>query len=189
MFYETPLIGSAPAAPPQLVGELTPVVVRKDSDAALLAHLAELQQQLAELKSQPLPAQSKPATEAEEWAAALGTPAANQTPVQGGTTSPRAVRPQAGRRYLCLVPHLPAWGKVPQQQADLAALFLEVAKQGESVSEEALFAHLIAGASRFESLRKSRQHPTYLWSYYRSFDKKDNKHGSFIKRGLFRQEG
>lgn len=101
----------------------------------------------------------------------------------------RPVKPQAGRTYTLLTPALADWGRVPQQQRDLAEIVLSCHKVGEEFSEAELFANLAAHAAEYPALSKSSMHVTYLFAYYRAFDKKDGKHGSFIRRGFIRQNG
>jgi hypothetical protein len=99
----------------------------------------------------------------------------------------RPVRPQVGRTYELLTKVLADWGRVPQQQRDLADIVARSFEVGEPFSEAELFAALTAHAAEYPQLAKSTMHVTYLWAYYRSFDKKDGKHASFIRRNFIRQ--
>jgi hypothetical protein len=175
---------------PTLVGEAKPAVVnaakQKEKEVdPIMAELARLQAELAKLQAAP-----QVDAEAEDWAAALGGSAAKAEVVgKVDSRGRKAVGAKSGRTYQRLSAALADWGKVPQQQADLAKLFAEACEVGKAVSEEALYAYLTSNGDRFESLRKSTMSATYLWSYYRSFSKKDQVHGSFIRRNYLRMNG
>jgi hypothetical protein len=99
------------------------------------------------------------------------------------------VNPKEGRTYQLLLEELPLWGKVPQQQRDLAAILLDHMAVGELYSEAEVFGFLTEDAENYTSLRISKMHVTYLLCYYRSFSKKDAVHGSFFKRNFLRMNG
>ena len=52
-------------------------------------------------------------------------------------------------------------------------------------TEEEVFELVKDSAKEHESLRKSKQDPTYLFRYYRGL-KNDGKHAGFIARGFLR---
>lgn len=101
----------------------------------------------------------------------------------------RPVKPKEGRTYQLLLEELPLWGKVPQQQRDLAAILLDHMAVGELYSEAEVFGFLTEDAANYTSLRTSKMHVTYLFAYYRAFSKKDTVHGSFFKRNFLRMNG
>ena len=77
------------------------------------------------------------------------------------------------------------WGSVPQQQLDLAKILAESMDLGAEWTEEEVFELVKDSAKEHESLRKSKQDPTYLFRYYRGL-KNDGKHAGFIARGFLR---
>jgi hypothetical protein len=101
----------------------------------------------------------------------------------------RAVRPQAGRKYVLLSKSLQDWGKVPQQQKDLASIISKSFEVGQEVSEEEVFSKVTEESTQYASLATSVQHPTYLLAYYRGLDKKDGKHAGFVRRNFFQVKG
>jgi hypothetical protein len=100
----------------------------------------------------------------------------------------RAVKPQAGRKYVLLTKSLASWGKVPQQQADIAALLAESMEPGVPWTEEEVFSLVTEYAKEYQSLAKSVQHPTYLLAYYRGL-KNDGKHAGFVGRDFLQVVG
>jgi hypothetical protein len=94
----------------------------------------------------------------------------------------------AGRKYVLLSATLNKWGKVPQQQADIADLLTKNFKIGEEVTEDALFTALVDNAGDYASIYSSKQDPTYLFRYYRGL-KNDGKHAGFIARNFIKQIG
>ena len=106
-----------------------------------------------------------------------------------GKKNHRAVKPQAGRKYVLLSKSLADWGKVPQQQKDLATILADAFAPNVEVEEAEVFAKVTEGAAKYPSLAGSVQHPTYLLAYYRGFDKKDSQYGSFIKRNFLQVKG
>lgn len=91
----------------------------------------------------------------------------------------------ASRKYVLLDKELKSWGKVPQQQADIAAIMSESMDVGSEWTEEELFDLIVTGAKDYASLRNSKQDPTYLFRYYRGL-KNDGKRAGFIARGFLR---
>jgi hypothetical protein len=145
---------------------------QKPAESDIFAKLAALQAILEELKSQ------KP------------TPAA--TPITSAVkdTTPknkRAVKPEPGRKYVRLGP-LDTFGRVPQQQADIAAILTESMEIGAEWTEEELFLLVTDSAVEHDSIAKSVQHPIYLFTYYRGL-KNDGKHAGFIARNFLRMIG
>ena len=110
---------------------------------------------------------------------------------KGGTEvakNKRAVNPDPGRKYVLLTKQLESWGRVPQQQRDIATLLSQLMTVGQEYSEAEVFAAVTDYACEFDSIRKSVQHPTYLFAYYRGL-KNDGKHAGFIARNFLRQIG
>ena len=91
----------------------------------------------------------------------------------------------ASRKYVLLDKELKSWGKVPQQQADLAAIMAESMEVGSEWTEEELFDLVATSAKEYASLHNSKQDPTYLFRYYRGL-KNDGVHAGFIARGFLR---
>ena len=91
----------------------------------------------------------------------------------------------ASRKYVLLDKELKSWGKVPQQQADIAAIMSESMDVGSEWTEEELFDLITTSAKEYASLRNSKQDPTYLFRYYRGL-KNDGKHAGFIARNFLR---
>lgn len=107
------------------------------------------------------------------------------------TTAKKNQRPgkaAAGRKYVLLSNTLSAWGKVPQQQADIAKLLAKSFKVGVEVAEDELFTALVDGSGEYNSLYTSKQDPTYLFRYYRGL-KNDGKHAGLIARNFIKQIG
>jgi hypothetical protein len=100
-----------------------------------------------------------------------------------------AVKPLPGRRYVLLSKSLADWGKVPQQQADLAAILSASLPVGEEVPEDQVLARVYAGAAQFPSLATSVQDPGYLLRYYLGLNKRDGKHVGFIGRNFVQVRG
>ena len=90
----------------------------------------------------------------------------------------------ADRKYT-RVGELKTFGKVPQQQADLAAIMVESMDVDAEWTEEELFDLVTTSAKEYASLRNSKQDPTYLFRYYRGL-KNDGVHAGFIARGFLR---
>jgi hypothetical protein len=80
---------------------------------------------------------------------------------------------------------LELWGRVPQQQRDLAAIMEESMELGSEWTEEELFDLIATSAREYASLRNSKQDPTYLFRYYRGL-KNDGKHAGFVARNFLR---
>jgi hypothetical protein len=77
------------------------------------------------------------------------------------------------------------WGKVPQQQKDLATILTNMMQVGVQYSEAAVFAEVTERAKDFPSLSTSDQDATYLLRYYRGLNKKDDpRYAGFIKRNF-----
>jgi hypothetical protein len=139
----------------------------------IMAKLVALQAILEELKSQ------KPAPAAQPAAA----PAVKDTTPK----NKRAVKPEPGRTYVRLGP-LDTFGRVPRQQADIAAILTESMDIGKPWTEEEVFELVTDGAVEYDSLAKSVQHATYLFTYYRGL-KNDGKHAGLIARNFLRMIG
>ena len=165
MFYETHIFGQTPV-------QVKEVVV--DEKQKIMDEIAALQAQIAAKKA----GQPQPVAQAA-------------TPVQPteGKKNHRAVKAQAGRKYILLSKSLADWGKVPQQQKDLASILASEFAVGAEVEESEVFARVTARAAEYPSLANGVQHPTYVLAYYRSYDKKDGRHCGFIQRGFLQVKG
>lgn len=97
-------------------------------------------------------------------------------------------RPAEGRKYVLLNKDLSKWGKVPQQQADVAHLLGRNLAVGEEYTEAEVFDVLIDKCGEYPSLCNSKQDPTYLFRYYRGL-KNDGKHAGLIARNFIRVIG
>jgi hypothetical protein len=100
-----------------------------------------------------------------------------------------APKPIAGRRYVLLAKSLASWGKVPQQQADIATILSKNFEVGIEVPETEVLARVAIEATNYPSLAKSVQDPGYLLRYYLGLDKKDGKHAGYIKRNFVQVRG
>ena len=135
-------------------------------DEKVLAEVARLRVELEALKNGGAPTTAK---------------------TEGGSgvkKNQKAGKADPNRKYERLG-ELKTWGKVPQQQADLAAIISESVDLGAEWNEEELFDLITTGAKDYASLRNSKQDPTYLFRYYRGL-KNDGKHAGFIARGFLR---
>jgi cell division septum initiation protein DivIVA len=90
-------------------------------------------------------------------------------------------KPSADRKYVLLDKVLKNWGKVPQQQADIAKILADNFEVGKEYAEAEVFDVLMDKFSEFTSLANSRQDPTYLFRYYRGLGD-DGKHAGFVAR-------
>lgn len=108
--------------------------------------------------------------------------------VKGTKKNQRPGKPTAGRKYILLSNKLAAWGKVPQQQLDLAQILVSGMEVGKEYSEAEVFDMLVEGAGDHKSLYGAVQDVTYLFRYYRGL-KNDGKHAGFIPRNFLRQIG
>ena len=157
-----------------LVGEAEPIVVDEPKEEVkemteeekVLAEVARLQAELEALKKDDV----APSTKSNGG----GNVKKNHKP---GKADP-------DRKYVRLG-EFKSWGKVPQQQADLAAIMSESMDVGSEWTEEELFDLVATGAKEYASLRTSKQDPTYLFRYYRGL-KNDGKHAGFIARNFLR---
>ena len=98
----------------------------------------------------------------------------------------RPGKPTTGRKYVLLSDKLANWGKVPQQQQDLAAILTGALKVGQEYSEAEVFDALVDGAGEYKSIANAVQDPTYLFRYYRGL-KNDGKRAGFVARNFIRQ--
>ncbi len=92
-------------------------------------------------------------------------------------------KPQADRVYVLLKKTMPSWGKVPQQQADLATILSMSLETDVKYSEEHVFNIILDQAPHYPSLAGSKQDPTYLFRYYRGL-KVSATHAGFIGRNF-----
>lgn len=147
----------------EALDELVPTEQPKstpDEMALVLEELKKLKNQIAELTA------AKPAA---------FKPKKNHVT---GAASPTRV-------YKLLTKQMPSWGKVPQQQADLATILSNEFETDVEYTEKQVFDLLISKACWYDSLAKSKQDPTYLFRYYRGL-KMDTKYAGFIARGFLR---
>lgn len=97
-------------------------------------------------------------------------------------------KPSAGRKYVLLDKVLKNWGKVPQQQADIAKILADNFEVGKEYGEAEVFDVLMDKSSEFVSLANSRQDPTYLFRYYRGLGN-NGKHAGLVARDFLRVIG
>lgn len=97
-------------------------------------------------------------------------------------------KPKEGRKYVLLSKTLESWGKVPQQQRDIADLLSKHMDLKVEYTEKQVFDMLIDHAGDYPSLSTSVQDPTYLFRYYRGL-KKDAKYGGYVARNFINQVG
>jgi hypothetical protein len=138
-------------------------------DEKILAEVARLTAELELLKSSEK-IEVAPSTEVKE----KSNMKKNQKPGKAN----------ADRKYT-RVGEFKTFGKVPQQQADLAAIMVESMDVDAEWTEEELFDLVTTSAKEYASLRNSKQDPTYLFRYYRGL-KNDGVHAGFIARGFLR---
>ena len=160
----------------ELVGEAVPGVVDEKEemkemteDEKILAEVARLTAELELLKS------------SEKIKVAPSTEVKEKSNVKKGS---KISKGDPSRKYERLG-ELKTWGKVPRQQADLAAIIAESVEVGAEWSEEELFDLIVSGAKDYASLRNSKMSATYLFQYYRGL-KNDGVHAGFIARGFLR---
>jgi hypothetical protein len=112
--------------------------------------------------------------------------------IKGGNTgmkkNHKVGKPVAGRKYVLLTNTLEKWGKVPQQQSDIATLLTKSFKVGEEFTEAEAFDALVDNSGDYVSMTKSVQDPTYLFKYYRGL-KNDGKYAGFVARNFIKQIG
>ena len=77
------------------------------------------------------------------------------------------------------------FGKVPQQQQDLAKILSNNMVLDVEYTEGQVFDMLMEHAAEYPSIANSKQDPTYLFRYYRGL-KNDGKHAGFIARDFLR---
>jgi hypothetical protein len=197
MFYEVTILGQSKSVEQKsivLVGE--PIVVHVDEKKEEVVELTFEEVDDTELEEQ-IKRQEKEMTEEEAILAevvklqaelaALKNPTASTVASKGDKVQKnhKPVKPQDGRTYELLSASLKTWGKVPQQQLDLAKLVVLCFGTKDTVTEAELFAFLTLHAGGYESIRKSVQHVTYLFAYYRGL-RNDGKHAGFIARNFLR---
>ena len=91
----------------------------------------------------------------------------------------------ASRKYVLLTKTLSTWGKVPQQQKDIADLLARHMVLGQEYSEQEVFNLMIDQSGDYPSITSSKQDATYLFRYYRGL-KNDGKHAGLIARDFMR---
>ncbi len=97
-------------------------------------------------------------------------------------------KPQAGRKYVLLANKLNSWGKVPDQQRDIAKVMVNNMEVGKEYTEAEVFELMNEQAVMYPSVANSVQDPTYLFRYYRGL-KNDGKHAGFVGRDFIRVIG
>jgi hypothetical protein len=153
-------------------------MIETDNDtntAAMQAKLEELVARFATLTATAGPAAEIKVTETKKEATVKV--AKNKRPVKAA----------AGRKYVLLSKTLANWGRVPQQQADLAVILANNFEVGKEVSEQEVFDVVTEKSADYASLAGAVQHPTYLFAYYRGLGCKDAKHAGFVYRDFVRQ--
>jgi hypothetical protein len=158
-----------------LVGEAEPIVVDEPKEEVkemteeekVLAEVARLQAELEALKKGDAPTITKK---------------------EGGSNVKKNQKPgkaNASRKYVLLDKELKSWGKVPQQQADIAKLLGVNMEVGKEYTEAEVFDMLMEKSAEYNSLLDSKQDPTYLFRYYRGL-KNNGKHAGFVARNFLR---
>lgn len=99
----------------------------------------------------------------------------------------RVGKPSDKKKYVLLSKTLDSFGKVPQQQKDIASLLSRGMEVGIEYTEAEVFNLLVDGSGDYTSLCTSKQDPTYLFRYYRGL-KNDGKHAGFIARGFIQEK-
>ena len=147
--------------------------------------LRQALEQLALLRQPASPGQ-KPAETLEQsqgWSFIVGT--------AGTTTQPSLAKNHvagklSNKKYILLTKTLASWGKVPRQQADLAAILAGNMEVGKEYSEEQVWQILDSNYRQYPSLANSKQHVTYLCRYYRGLKNDHKTHAGFVARGFLR---
>lgn len=104
-------------------------------------------------------------------------------------TTPKNKRPGKAdptRKYKLLSSSLESWGRIPQQQADIATLLTKNMVVGTAYTEKEVFDIIVDGVGEYPSLYGSTQDPTYLFRYYRGL-KNDGKHAGFVSRNFIQE--
>lgn len=141
----------------------------------LLKKIEEMQARIVELSKPEAKATEKKESEKKEVTVKV---AKNHKPG----------KPSASRKYVLLDAALKSWGKVPQQQADLAKVLSDNLEVGKEYTEGEVFDVLIEKTANVPSIAGSKQDPTYLFRYYRGLGN-DGKHAGFIARDFIRVIG
>jgi hypothetical protein len=97
-------------------------------------------------------------------------------------------KPSATRKYVLLSKELKSWGRVPQQQADIARILANALEVNKEYTESEVFDAVVAKAAETPSIAGSVQDPTYLFRHYRGL-KNDGKHAGFVARDFMRVIG
>jgi ribosomal protein L29 len=153
-------------------------------DAELQAEIDRLKAELREAKMQAeIDQLRKELAEAKE---------AKQTPVtQVGSKetvkkNQKPGKPDPNRKYVLMCKTMPNWGKIPQQQADVADILSKNMEVGKEYSEAEVFNMLINNGVEYPSIAKSVQDPTYLFRFYRGL-KNDGQRGGYTARNFLRK--
>jgi len=113
------------------------------------------------------------------------TEPAKETGVKKNKSHERS-KPKQGRKYVLLAKELKNWGKVPQQQADVAKLLANYLDVDVEYTEKEVFETIEEHAGEFNSLAISTMDPVYVFRYYRGLGN-DQKYGGFVARDFLRQ--
>jgi len=146
------------------MSELNLTANEQPSAQELINAIAELQAKIAALK------QAEPTATIKEITVDRSQP-----------KNKRRVKADPNRVYTFSGKPLNLAGKVPQQQADLAALIVKYSPV--EVDESDLFDILDEHVAEYDSLNRSTQSVTYLFCYYRGLGR-DGKHAGFVARGF-----
>lgn len=112
--------------------------------------------------------------------------AKKEVPVTNGVAkNHKAGKADPNRKYVLLTQQLNKWGKVPQQQLDLASILSANMVVGKEYSEQEVFNMVVDGAGDYKSIYSSKQDPTYLFRYYRGL-KRDATHAGFVARNFLK---
>lgn len=114
---------------------------------------------------------------------------------KGGITASDSVKknhkvgvPSPTAKYVLLSNKLENWGKVPQQQQDIADILINNMEVNVPYTEAQVFNMLVSECGEYLSLCNSKQDVTYLFKYYRGL-KKIAKHAGFIARNFIQKIG
>ena len=152
-------------------------------DAELQAELNRLKAELREAKMQAEINQLR--KELAEVKEARQTPVTQVVAKETAKKNQKPGKPDPNRKYILMCKTMPNWGKIPQQQADVADILSKNMEVGTEYSEVEVFNMLINNGVEYPSIAKSVQDPTYLFRFYRGL-KNDSQRGGYIARNFLR---
>lgn len=110
-------------------------------------------------------------------------------PQKSVASVPKNHRPPArmsGASYVLLTKEMQDWGRVPQQQADMASIIASRFEVGVPFKEWDLFQALEEDKHLYPSLEHSCQDVSYLFRYYRGLSCKRSSHAGYLMRNFIR---